>query len=136
VFGDKWQSVTGKVLEVHKQAPGHSHALEQTYYNKYVIEATVPDGTACRGELDGVLDMRTIRLDVGDDVALLYNPRKHALKWDKDDRDLKTRRGIADLDDPQLDAFRDSSGKVDRDKLLQSVLHPPAIDDVDVAPPT
>jgi hypothetical protein len=101
-----------------------------------VVEATIPGAEPCREELDGVIGTRAIRLDVGDQVALLYNARKRSIKWDKDDRDLQERRGIADLDSPEFDAFRDSNGKVDRDKLLQSVLHPPAADDGDARPPS
>jgi len=127
MFGDKWQAVTGKVLEVHKQGEHRGQAVQYTF-NNYVVEATVPGGEPCREELDGVIAMRAIRLDVGDAVALLYSARKRSLKWDEDDRDLQERRGIADLDAPEFDAFRDSSGKIDRDKLLESVLHPPTAD--------
>jgi hypothetical protein len=107
MFGHDWEKATGKVVERrdadHRWNKGQDQ-ISPSY--TYVVEATLPDGSTRREELDDYIGTRQFSLTKGRQVALLYD--KHgALKWDEDDPDLKVARGIVDLDE-----FRNADGKV------------------------
>ena len=115
MFGHDWEKVTGKVVERRDADHQWNKGQEQISPSyKYVVEATLPDGSTRTEELYDHIGTRQFSLTKGQQVALLCN--KHgALKWDEDDPDLKAARGIVDLDE-----FRNADGKVmDSEELME-----------------
>jgi hypothetical protein len=122
MFGHDWEKVTGKVVERRDADHQWNKGQEQISPSyKYVVEATLPDGSTRSEELYDYIGTRQFSLTKGQQVALLYD--KHgALKWDKDDPDLKVARGIVDLDQ-----FRNADGKtMDSEELLELAKRTPA----------
>jgi hypothetical protein len=121
MFGHDWEKVTGKVVERRdvKQWNRGEEQISPSY--KCVVEATLPAGSTRSEELYDSIGTRQFSLTKGQQVALLYD--KHgALKWDKDDPDLKAARGIVDLDE-----FRNAEGKVmDSEELIELAKRTPA----------
>jgi hypothetical protein len=114
MFGHDWEKVTGKVVERLdvKQWNRGEEQISPSY--KYVVEATLPDGSTRSEELYDYIGTRQFSLTKGQQVALLYDKRG-ALKWDEDDPDLKVARGIVDLDQ-----FRNADGKtMDSEELME-----------------
>jgi hypothetical protein len=122
MFGHDWEKVTGKVVERRDADHQWNKGQEQISPSyKYVVEATLPDGSTRSEELSDYIGTRQFSLTKGRQVALLYD--KHgALKWDEDDPDLKAARGIVDLDE-----FRNADGKVmDSEELIDLAKRTPA----------
>ena len=123
MFGHDWEKVTGKVVERRDADHQWNKGQEQISLSyKYVVEATLPDGSTRTEELYDYIGTRQFSLTKGQQVALLYD--KHgALKWDGDDPDLKSARGIVDLDE-----FRNADGRVmDSEELIELAKRTPAI---------
>jgi hypothetical protein len=122
MFGHDWEKVTGKVVERRDADHQWNKGQEQISPSyKYVVEATLPDGSTQTQELYDYIGTRQFSLRKGQQVALLYD--KHdTLKWDQDDPGLKAARGIVDLDE-----FRNADGKVmDSEELMELAKRTPA----------
>jgi hypothetical protein len=123
MFGHDWEKVTGKVVQRRDADHQWNKGQEQISPSyKYVVEATLPDGSTRTQELYDYIGTRQFSLTKGQLVALLYDKRG-ALKWDADDSDLKSARGLVDLNE-----FRDADGKVmDGEELMELAKRTPAI---------
>ena len=79
MLGHDWEKVTGKVVERHgiKQWNKGDSQISPSF--KYVVEATLPDGSSRSEELDDYIGTRQFSLTNGRQVALLYD--KHGRSW-------------------------------------------------------